>query len=546
MESIILTSYQRKCWLVLGALISLLLVPQSVCGQAQLADDLVLISKGQREQERQRDDIHVGPSPGAPGSRLARTPGSGEPALREKLPSDRNRTQQRRDVLSAASSPIRPVRYQTGPEEIAPSTRLSPAEPRAAGPLEVPKTDEDGPANGLTLDSAITILTSDNLDLQTKFQEVPKADADVLTAGLRGNPLVFGSVDNVPYGSYSPQRPGETGYGLTVIQPWDINDKRSYRILAAQRAKDVVQAQYQDAVRIEIDNLYVAFTDVLAAREGVRYVEAALAGIKELKALTEKQVPERASTLELDRIVIQQESAEISREEAEANLLRAKRALATLLNLPFPEEAGLEIRGGIRSQVDKLPSADELVAMAHANRPDLMAYHLGSHRAEAEVDLARKERYPDVFVLYTPYGLQNNQPNGGQNTPSWGLSLMASVPIFNRNQGNIRRAELNVMQTRIEWGNLTRQVESEVRNAAKEQELTLAQIQRIEKTILPKVRNLRDTTYRLLQAGEADTMTYLSAQREYVDVVRQYRDALVRHRRAVLKLNTAVAMRIVP
>jgi len=175
-----------------------------------------------------------------------------------------------------------------------------------------------------------------------------------------------------------------------------------------------------------------------------------------------------------------------------------------------------------------------------------MAYHLGFHRAEAEVDLARKERYPDVFVLYSPYGLRDNGPTGGQNATSWGLSFMASVPIFNRNQGNIRRAEVNVGQTRTEWVALTRQVETEVRSAAKEFDVARAAVKRIETTLLPRAIRVRDSTQRLLKVGESDAISYLSAQREYVEVVRQFRDALVRERRAGLKLNTAVAMRIIP
>src|SRR5205823_4240936 len=60
------------------------------------------------------------------------------------------------------------------------------------GPLEVPTGPaEKGPRDGLTLDQTIKRLVSANLDLRARFHEIPKAQADVLTAGLRANPLLF-------------------------------------------------------------------------------------------------------------------------------------------------------------------------------------------------------------------------------------------------------------------------------------------------------------------------------------------------------------------
>ena len=114
---------------------------------------------------------------------------------------------------------------------------------------------------------------------RTKFQEIPKAQADILSAGLRANPLVFASADGVPYGSYSPRRPGENGYSVVLIQPIDVNRKRLVRVHVAEQAKKVLEAQYQDAVRLEIDNLYTAFVDVLDARETVRFARASLEGL---------------------------------------------------------------------------------------------------------------------------------------------------------------------------------------------------------------------------------------------------------------------------
>ncbi len=516
---------------------------QPACAQVQLADDLVILAG---ESARQNDRAGAPPAPGGSHSRLGQAPGAGESAI-EPLPGLPTRIAMRRDVLSAAANPIPQVSQGTGVEVLDAPLRSGPAELPPGVSLDIPAIQDEGPSDGLTLDSAIASLLQGSRVLRAKSQEIPKATADVLTAGLRANPLVFASVDDVPYGQYSPARPGETGYGLTVIQPVDINHKRAYRVIAAERAKSVTQAQYQDAVRVQIDELYTRYIDVVAARETVRYVEASIAGLREARGAVDRLVRmHELSPLELDRVDIQIDVAELAHEEATIALDSAKRALALLLGWPAPDVHPYEIRASVTSALEVLPHPEEAVSLAQQNRPDLRAYYLGLARANAEVDLATKERYPDVFVLYTPWGLTDNTPTGGQDASSWGLSGMASVPLFNRNQGNIRRAEVSSHQARVEWQQVQDRVDAEVRQAMQAVRTSSAKVRRLETSILPASQKVREQVLAQLQAGQIDALTYLQARRDYVDIVRQYRDALIQLRRDTLHVNTVVGMRLVP
>lgn len=139
--------------------------------------------------------------------------------------------------------------------------------------LEIPPGSEDpGPANGLTLDVALDLLLRRNLDLMALQYEIPKAEADVLTAGLRSNPIFYADAQLVPYGHYSDARPGgQLQYDVNVTLPLDVSGKRNARKAVAERAKNVTEAQFQDAVRNRIDDLYRAYVNVLSARETLRY-----------------------------------------------------------------------------------------------------------------------------------------------------------------------------------------------------------------------------------------------------------------------------------
>ncbi|MGE0535197.1 MAG: TolC family protein [Pirellulales bacterium] len=519
-----------------------------VHGQISLVDDIIIVSQGQRQQDRARTDNHLGIGAGQSGSLLGPSPGSGETVWREHSgPANSQPTFSPQDVATAASAPPGRATAMRQRGMQAPTALPSVQALPVYGPLEIPALDELGPAYGLSLDAAINQLLSANYELRAKYQEIPKAQSDLLSAGLRNNPLLFASADNVPYGSYSQARPGENSYGVTVIQPFDLNHKRGARVAVATRARRVIEAQYQDACRQEIDSLYTAFVDMLAAREAVRYAQAGLVGFDAVVATTQSLVHgQEESRTELERMEVQREAASIALDQAQLAFEQAKQNVALLLNIPDAAAQQLEIYGTIRQTAIDVPPVDDAIGLAMQLRPDLAAFRLGVGRAQAEVQLAQREAVPDFFVLYTPYSERINSPLGAQNATSWGIGGFTSIPLLNRNQGNIARARQTVSQTRIETAGVERRIATEVRQAHLNYQNAKSAVERFEESVLPKARRIRDAKYGLLTKGQEQALVFLDAQREYNEIVRQYRDTLVRRRRAILKLNTVVGQRLFP
>ncbi|WP_158633626.1 TolC family protein [Tautonia sociabilis] len=492
-------------------------------------------------------------SPGSGGSLLGEAPGSGGRALgagpgeqREILGGRTGPSVPR--VPQGITRPGQPFDAQQGG-----GLQLPPALPEAGlpiyGRLDVPVTAEDeGPPDGLTLDQAIDLLLQANLELQAKALEIPKAEADVLTAGLWANPLLYFDTQFVPYGSLANEA-GPTQYDLNITHPIDLNGKWRRRTEVAVRAKDVVGAQFQDAVRLQVDNLYTAWLDALAARETIRYLRASLDGLAELLRATEALRDQGAAVqADVSRVEILRDSTEVALLEAEETSIDARRTLGVLLNLPPAESDFLELRGALQPPDAPLPPSDELIQMALTTRPDLAAFRLGVERARAEVRLAEANRFQDVFLLYQPYTYQdpiNPLGSNGSHT-SWAIGLTIPLPIYDRNQGNIRRARHTVDQTKLQLADLERQVVAQVRRAERAYVVTAESVRRLEEEILPGARTSLETSEQLYRSGERDLISYLEALRSYNEIARQYRDSLVRHRRATLRLNTVVGLRIFP
>jgi cobalt-zinc-cadmium efflux system outer membrane protein len=254
----------------------------------------------------------------------------------------------------------------------------------------------------------------------------------------------------------------------------------------------------------------------------------------------------RQNSAELDQLKMQRHVAALALAEAEMTLRSNKRGLGALLNLPREHAESLQLRGLIRDEAPPPPPIEELTAASLANRPDLVAFRLGVGRAVADVQLAEANRIPDVFVLYQPLTYQDNSPFQQPSSRSWALGATVAVPLFDRNQGNIRRARVNVDQTRLELRALERKAVTAVEDAAGEYTLTRLALERIERDMLPPLQMALERNLQLYRQGQADVFAYAGAQRDYNDVARQYREMLVRHRRSMLDLNTAVGERILP
>lgn len=452
-----------------------------------------------------------------------------------------------RSALAAASAPGPRIGPSPAPLAAAQPRRGAPEPPPLYGQLELPAGDEEGPPGGLTLEQAIERVVRYNPELRAKAYDIDQARADVLTASLRGNPFYFLSASNYPYTPYSPSRPGNQGYSASIVQPFDINHKRQARTHAAAQARNVIEAQYRDAVRLAIDDLYTAFLEVIAARETVRYAETSLAGTGELFRKSEVQL--RVGDITKDdylSIAIQREAAEVGVEQARALLLEAQHSLAAMLYLPADVAPRLELRGTIRDRVPPPPPAQELMGLAMVVRPDLAAFRLGIHRARADAVVARKEVIEDVFVIYSPYQFQNNTPLGSRNSTSFSFGLLGTIPLFNRNQGEIRRTQANVVQAKVALAAVERQVRAEVERASVEYHASRAAVERIEQTILPYSEEQWRDVLRQYEAGAKSMIDYLNVRKNHNELVRQYRDAVIRHRRAMLRLNTAVGQRVLP
>jgi cobalt-zinc-cadmium efflux system outer membrane protein len=488
----------------------------------------------------------LGPSPGAGGGVLSgNSPGTGQ------ILGGRPGVSTPRGISTSVATPgaLSPTLLQqpvTAPE----AQPISPSSTPLYGMLEIPSGEEDdGPVDGVTLDRAIDVTLERSLDLRSKFFEIPQARADILQASLRANPIFYADAQLVPFGQFNRSIPGgPTQYDVNITYPLDVSHKRQARTLVATRAEKVLEAQYQEAVRQRIDDVYDAFVlGTLAARQTLRYARLSVKGLESLEArIGQLYRKGGVSQGDYNRVRIQLRTARLGLVDAEAAYRKARLDLGSLMNLTREEIEAMTIRGSINDKAAPPPGVDDLKQIALAERPDAVSFRLGVSRAQADVRLARANRLNDVFLLLQPYTFQNNAPYGLKSATSWAMGVTVPLPIYNRNQGAIQRAVLNVDQTRTELAEIERQIAIDVEKAAQEYAVTRREVDELRDEVIPAARQVRDEAYRLYLSGETSIVNYINAQLDFNQVAKQFLDTAIRHRRSMLNLNTVTGRRIMP
>lgn len=409
---------------------------------------------------------------------------------------------------------------------------------------------EEGPAQGLTWQQAVDRLVQESIVLRARALDIPQAQADVLTAGMHANPIVYFDRQLIGYRPYNATTNpgGPSQYDLNVAYPADLSRKRQARVDVACSAQRVVEALFQEAVRQEVDHLARAYVDVQSAQLALNTIQD---GLDRLDLIWRQHVQaEHPSAAEAEtqkrQMMLQRHALALAKIDAQSSLKSSKRNLTLMLNMPTERCDELELHGSIRDKAPPPPPLAQLISTALANRPDLAAYRLGAQRAAADVQLSKANVLPDVYLLYQPFTYQDNSPFNAPSSRSWAAGATVVLPLFDRNQGNIHRAEINAQQSRLESQAIEQRVRAEVEAAYDEYLTTHSGIQQIEQQLVPDVQKSLGESLQKFHEGKLDAPSYLYALRELDDLGRQYRELLIRHRRSMLSINTAVGTRVLP
>ncbi len=388
----------------------------------------------------------------------------------------------------------------------------------------------------LTLEQAIQEALGNNLQLAAERYSISVAEAREITARLRPNPVltVSGQTLNLLGASYNNNSPlGPNQYNAHTDFPIERGGKRKARMELAAVEKTVAELGVREVMRQVIFNVQSAYVDVQQAQANLDLAEQNLASLQGVVDVNRSRVDVGdLAEVELQRSEIASLQYQNEVDQAQLQLDQAKTQLRLLLGRQ-QQSLSFDVSGQFRSD-SLLDAQPQLVELALERRPDYLASERGQTRTQADLRLQLANGKVD-YSFGTEYTYQHAYGIGGS---SLGFSFSAPLPIFNKNEGEIARAERELQQGIARLRAASAAIDAEVESAYREYEVSLALLENVESNMLAKARSVRDITEYSYRLGEATLVEFLDAQRAFNDTMQTYNSARAAYARSLYRIDS--------
>ena len=380
---------------------------------------------------------------------------------------------------------------------------------------------------------------SANPTLKADAINVDEMKAEEITAFLRPNPQFTLSSDGtqlVPHnGVWQPTKGTQLANTFSYLHERDR--KRELRQESAKEGTQIAGSQHSDLERNLLYNLRVAFVTVLEAKAVLDLTKQELDYYDHIIEISQARYKTGdMAQIDLDRVELQRVEYESDWQTAEVNLRTAKIQLLQLLDDKTPVDQ-FDVQGPFEFS-DQLKPLDEFRQVALDNRPDLRAALESIQQAKTNHKLAVANGSTDpTFSGWYSYNPSFNNPND-QNT--LGVSVSVPLRIFDRNQGEKKRTQLDIGRNQQLEDATRAQVFSDVDSAYAQLNSNVILLRPYKEKYLAQALRVRETVTFAWQRGAASLMDFLNAQSDYRQVQLAYLQLTGSYLTAAGQLNLAV------
>ena len=301
-------------------------------------------------------------------------------------------------------------------------------------------------AGTLTLKEAEQRFLERNLSLIAERYNIDMAQAQVLQAKLFENPVISleQNVYNRLNGKYFDF--GKEGEAVVEIeQVIHLAGQRNKQVRLEKINKEIAEYQFEEVMRTLRQELNEKFVEVYFLSKSIAIYEKEVNSLQALLGgMKIQQEKGNISLMEISRLESMLFSLKKEKNERESDLLTTRGELNLLLNLPEDTQVQLSLDEEVLQQLDlsQLSFAD-LKAIIN-ERPDQKIARSTVNASRANLKLQKSMAFPE-FSVKGNYDRVGNFIND-----YFAIGVSLSVPIFNRNQGNIKAARFSIQQAGVQ------------------------------------------------------------------------------------------------
>lgn len=320
-------------------------------------------------------------------------------------------------------------------------------------------------ALSLTLSKAESLFLKYNYDLLASNYEIDQAKAEIITAKLFDNPTL--EYENLFY-NYETKKFLQTSYAYgqyaaSISQLFKLAGKRNKNIKLAQTGVKLAEYEYFDLMRTLKFELVNTFYKTYFSAQSVKLYQEQISSTDQLlKAYNIQLKMGNVATKDVIRI----KSLLINLKAEQAGLLNDLEDHYKDLKLLCGLDANISLslivdqadfKNGL---LDKVPYSC-LLDSARANRADLKLAKTDLLYNERNLKLQKAMAIPDIEIGLS-YDLKGNYPE-----KYTGLGIKIPIPLFSRNQGEIKKAQVGIAAADMNIKKQEALLENEVFNSYK-------------------------------------------------------------------------------
>lgn len=396
----------------------------------------------------------------------------------------------------------------------------------------------------LTWEQVRARFEQENPTLKADQLNIEESKAEEITAYLRPNPDLTFSVDGTQAapanGVWQPLAGTFESPAISYLH--ERRHKRELRLESAKKGTSIAESTHADVERTLLFNLRNAFVSTLQANAVVQLAKDNLSYYDHvLDVSRERFKAGDIAQVDLDRLELQRVQYESDLQTAMVNLRTAKIQLLASLNDHSPIEQ-FEIIGPFDFN-DQLMPQEKFRKTALESRPDLKAALEAVDKAQTDHKLAvaNGSTDPTFAGWYTHNGSFNNP--AALNTV--GVSVNFPLRIFDRNQGEKLRTQIDITRTQTLLDAARTQVFSDVDSAYATVDSSLALLRPYKAKYLQQAVRVRDTVSFAYQHGGASLLDFLNAQNDYRSIQLNYLNLVGSYLTAAAQLNLAVGREVI-
>lgn len=381
-----------------------------------------------------------------------------------------------------------------------------------------------------TLKQTLAVTKSNNAFLKTTAFNVPVSQSDVITAGLRPNPVLNNqTLQLVNSKNYAPDtkfyQPQNRQVWWQLTKPFPLNNQRKYRIDVAEKSVTVTEKTVADAQRMVLFDAGNKWLDVWQSKMNLDLIGFAKKNIDTLVQTNELRLKRQViSTSDFERTQLLANQYYLQARAAEQqykNQLQDLKLIMGVTDSVVIEEKDAVISMAITNEIDSL------LHLSYRQRPDVQAAQGTIEVAKSNIQLQRSlgKPVPELGFIWNP-----------QNTvPYFGFFGTIELPFFSRNQGERKKSRILLQQSEQSLITLQKQVQTEVQTTYSTYQLNKEVVEKSREILQKSTQVLEAVKYSYTRGGTT-IIDFLDAQRTWFDTQKTYYEAEYNYRKSYLQL----------